>query len=245
MACSDVIEPPALTGGSTNDRVQVLFNDLGNDAGADGAAAFADGKAQTLFQSDRLAFQVDPHGDVVAGHAHLRAAEQFQLARHVGCAEVELRLVAGEERRVTATFYLGEHVHLGFELGVRIDRAGLAQHLAALDIVLFNTAEQTTDVVASDTFIERLVEHLNAGDDGLLDFLGHADDFNFIADLDLAALNTAGDDGTAALDREDVFDRHQERLVFLALRQRNELVQSVHQLLNALGLFRIGGVLQR
>ena len=45
-----------------------------------------------------------------------------------------------------------------------------------------------------------------------------ADDFDFLADLDDAALDTAGDDGAAACDREHVFDRHEERLILRALR---------------------------
>jgi hypothetical protein len=42
------------------------------------------------------------------------------------------------------------------------------------------------------------------------------DDLNFVANLDHAALDTTGGHGTATFDREHVFDRHQERLVFLA-----------------------------
>ncbi len=64
--------------------------------------------------------------DVVAGHDHLGAGREFHDARHVGRAEVELRTVVGEERRVTAAFILVEDVDLGFELLVRLDRAWLA-----------------------------------------------------------------------------------------------------------------------
>ena len=58
---------------------------------------------------------------------------------------------------------------------------------------------------------------------------------NRLAHLDLAALDTARHHGAAARDREDVFDRHQERLVDRALRLRNVLVHRVHQLVD-LGL---------
>jgi hypothetical protein len=40
-----------------------------------------------------------------------------------------------------------------------------------------------------------------------------ADDLDFFADLDDAALNAAGHNRAAARDREHVFDRHQERQV--------------------------------
>ena len=57
-----------------------------------------------------------------------------------------------------------------------------------------------------------------------------ADDLDFLADLDDAALDTAGDDGAAARDREHVFDRHQERLILRTLRLRDVGVDRLHQL---------------
>ena len=57
-----------------------------------------------------------------------------------------------------------------------------------------------------------------------------ADDLDFLADLDDAALDTAGDHGAAAGDREHVFDRHQERLILRALRLRDVVVDRLHQL---------------
>ena len=66
-----------------------------------------------------------------------------------------------------------------------------------------------------------------------------ADDLDFLADLDLAALDAAGDDGAAARDREHVFDRHQERLVDLALRHRDVGVERFHQLQHGLDAGRI------
>ena len=57
-----------------------------------------------------------------------------------------------------------------------------------------------------------------------------ADDVDGLAGLDDAALDPAGDDGATTGDREDVLDRHQERLLGLALRLRDVLVDRVHQL---------------
>ncbi len=71
---------------------------------------------------DRLD-QLDLHLDVVARHDHLGALGQVGHAGDVGRAEVELRPVAREERRVTAALLLLEDVDLGLELGVRRDRA--------------------------------------------------------------------------------------------------------------------------
>ena len=83
-------------------------------------------------------------------------------AGHVGRAEVELRPVAVEERRVTAALFLAQHVHLGLELGVRRDRARLGQHLAALDFFALGAAQQHADVVARLALVQQLAEHLHA-----------------------------------------------------------------------------------
>ena len=150
-------------------------------------------------------------------------------AGHVGGAEVELRAVAGEERGVTAAFFLGQDVDLGLELGVRRDRAGLGQHLAALHVFALDAAEQHADVVAGLALVQQLAEHLDAGDDGLAGW-PDADDLDFVADLDDAALDAAGDHRAAARDREHVLDRHQERLVLRTLRLRDVGVDRFHQL---------------
>ena len=97
-----------------------------------------------------------------------------------------------------------------------LTRAGLAQHLAALDFFALGAAQQDADVVARLALVEQLSEHLDAGAGGLLR-RGDADDLDFLADLDDAALDPAGDDGAAPGDGEDVFDRHQEGAVDGAL----------------------------
>src|SRR5205085_2057516 len=129
--------------------------------------------------------------------------------------DVELRPVVGEERRVTAALFLLEDVDLALELRVRRDAAGLGENLTALDLFPVDAAEQATDVVAGLTLVEELAEHFDAGHDRLHRVL-EADDVDLFVDLDDAALDTAGSDGAAALDREHVFDRHEERLVDVA-----------------------------
>ena len=153
---------------------------------------------------------------VVARHHHLLVLGQLDRTGHVGRAEVELRPVVVEERRVTAAFVLAQHVDLGREVGVRLDAAGLAQHLAALDFFALGAAQQDADVVARLALVEQLAEHLDAGAGGLLR-RRDADDLDFLADLDDAALDPAGHDGAATGDGEHVFDRHQEGAVDGAL----------------------------
>src|SRR4051812_11268588 len=205
-----------------------LLDDLGHDARPDGPAALADGEAQALVHSDRLD-ELDRHLDVVAWHDHLRALGQVGDAGHVGRAEVELGPIAGEERRVAAALLLLEDVDLGLELGVGGDRPGLAEHLPALDVLALGAAQQAADVVAGHALIEDLAEHLDAGHDRR-GRVGDAEDLDVVAGVDDALLDAAGGDGAAAGDGEDVLDRHQERLVEVALGLRDVAVELLGEL---------------
>ena len=186
-------------------------------------------KRRPCVHGDRLD-QLDLHLDVVARHDHLRALGQVGDAGHVGRAEVELRPVAREERRVAAALFLLEDVDLGLELGVRGDRARLAEHLPALDLLALDAAEETADVVAGLALVEDLAEHLHAGDDRCVGLRVDADDLDRVAGVDDALLDTARRDGAAAGDREDVLDRHQERLVQVALGLRDVGVELLGEL---------------
>ena len=88
------------------------------------------------------------------------------------------------------------------------------------------------------------MEHLGTGDGGLGALVLQADDLNLVADLDTATLDTAGNDGAAAGNGEDVLNGHQERLIRLAVRGRDPAVDSVHEFLDAgiLGGVGIGGL---
>src|SRR5690606_25608084 len=164
-----------------------LLSDACDDAGADGAATLADSEAQTLFHRDRHD-QFNVHGDVVARHDHLDAVRKLHHARHVRRAEVELRTVVREERRMTASLFFRQDVGPGRELRVRRHRTRLRQTLAALNVLTANAAQQRTDVVARLTLVEQLAEHLNAGNRRLLRRTD-ADDLDFLADLDHATLD--------------------------------------------------------
>src|SRR5438128_12254542 len=97
--------------GSPRPKTSTLLNDARDDARTDGAAALADGEAKLLLHRDRYD-QRDLHRDVVARHHHLGAGRQGDDAGHVGGAEIELRPVVGEERRMTATLFLRTDVGL-------------------------------------------------------------------------------------------------------------------------------------
>src|SRR5207237_9301555 len=125
-------------------------------------------------------------------------------AGHVRRAEVELRPVAVEERRMAAALVLREHVDLGVELRVRRDRAGLREHLATLDLLALDAAEERTGVVAGLREVERLLEHLEPGDDRLLGLGIDPDDLDLVARLDLALPDPTRPDGAAPGAREHV-----------------------------------------
>ena len=63
-----------------------------------------------------------------------------------------------------------------------------------------------------------------------------ADDFDFVRHLQNATLNSTGSNSATAGDGEDVLNRHQERLVSLTFRGRDVVVNSVHQVEDALVL---------
>jgi hypothetical protein len=85
--------------------------------------------------------------------------------------------------------------------------------------------------------VEQLAEHFHAGAGGL-DGVLDADDFDFFADLDDAALDASGHHGAATGDGEHVFHGHQEGAVDGALGRGNVAVQGVGQLHD--GLFAEG-----
>src|SRR5699024_7855501 len=86
-----------------------LLDDLGDDAGAHRATALAHRKAKPLLHRNRRD-ETDGHLHVVPRHHHLGVRRQLHRTRHVRGAEVKLRAIALEKRRVSTTLLLREHV---------------------------------------------------------------------------------------------------------------------------------------
>src|SRR5699024_4887873 len=204
---------------------------------------FADREASSVFDGDR-SDQFHIHFHVVSGHHHFRAFRQLDDTGHVRGTEVKLGTVTVKEGGVTATFVFAQDVNLGFKLGVGLHAAGLGQHLTTLDFFPVDPPQERTDVVTGFRFFHHLAEHFYPGDHRLLDFIFDTDDLHFIGHFHNTALHTAGGHGTATGDGEDVFNRHQEGLVFIPLRGRNMVVDRLHQLKNFLAVFT-GGVFHR
>src|SRR6202022_3528521 len=103
-----VVPPLTFVARQTNDVAHVLLNNLRDGTGADGSAAFANRKARTFFNGDRRN-QLAVDGGVVARHHHLDALRQVERAGDVGRADIELRTIPVEERRVAAApFFRGD-----------------------------------------------------------------------------------------------------------------------------------------
>src|SRR5207249_10531035 len=187
-----------------------LLHNLRDRSGSDRMPTFADRKAQALLHRHRRD-QLDRQTEVVPRHHHLRARRQLRYSGHVRGSQIELRTIPLEERRMSPAFFLRQDVDLSLELGVRRDRSRLRQHHAALHIFLRDAAQQEAGIVARQAFVQLLLEHLDAGHDRLAG-LPEADNFYFLAYLYLAALDSSRNHSSTALNRENIFDRHQERL---------------------------------
>ena len=87
---------------------------------------------------------------------------------------------------------------------------------AALDVRAWCRGEQQTDVLTGRPSSSSL-RNISTPVTVVLLRVADADDLDLLFDLDDAALDTTGDDGATTRDREDVLDRHQERLVGVAL----------------------------
>ncbi len=84
----------------------MLFLDADADASPNSPSPLTDGKLHPFFHRNRLD-QLHRHLDVVSRHHHLHSLGQLDGSRDVGRANVELRPIAVEERRVPASLFLG------------------------------------------------------------------------------------------------------------------------------------------
>src|SRR5439155_19214475 len=167
-----------------------LLHNLADRSCAYRVSTFADGKAQAFLHRhwrDQLNHQLH----VVPRHHHLRPRGKLRHSRHVRRPQIKLRPVALEKWRVPPAFFLGQDVHLAFELGVRRDRARLGQHHPALHFLFADAPQQQAGVIARHAFVQLLFEHLDARHHRLAG-LAEAHNLHFLAHLHLAALDSPG-----------------------------------------------------
>ena len=120
--------------------------------------------------------------------------------------------------------------------------AGLGENLSALDLVALYAAKQSTDVITGHSLVEGLTEHFETGANDLSLLLGKTNDFNFLADLKGTTLNTTGSNSTTAGDGHNVLNRHKEGLISFTIGGGDELVNSLHELNDALSLGGVCGI---
>lgn len=92
------------------------------------------------------------------------------------------------------------------------------------------TSEQDTNVVASFSEVERLVEGLNTSNGSFGTSGTITNDFDLVADFDSALLDSSGGDGSSAFNVVGAFDGHHEGLVDWPGGDRNVVVHHVEQL---------------
>ena len=139
-----------------------------------------------------------------------------------------------EECSMTTAFVLGQNVNLSLEFHSGGNSAGFRDNLTFFDIRSVDTAEKRAYVIACHRFVKLFVEHFKTGDRGGLWFIDKTYNVRRIADVRNASFNSARSNGAAAGDGKYVFDGKKERLLVVAFRRRNVLVDGVHQFENAL-----------
>jgi hypothetical protein len=95
------------------------------------------------------------------------------------------------------------NVERGLELLDTLDRVGNDEDLTPLDLLPLDTSKEGAHVVTGLSSLKLLVEHLDAGEDGL-----HSGSLTDDLDLgtlgDGSSLDSSGDDGSSSGDGEDV-----------------------------------------
>ena len=166
---------------------------------------------------------------MVTRHYHFYTFGESDFTRYVERTNVELRTVVVVERSVTTTFFFLQDINLSFEFRVRFNLSRVADNHTTFDFILVDTTEQQTNVITSFAFVKNLTEHFNTGYNRFL-ICSQTEDLNFITHFYATCLDTTSSNSTTTRNREDVFNRHQERFINIARRQRNPIIDSIHQL---------------
>src|SRR5882724_11576295 len=108
----------------------------------------------------------------------------------------------------------------------------LADYHTTADLLFFNTTEQQTYVVTSFSSVKDFAEHLHTSDGRSQVLSTHSKDLNRITSFDDTTLDTTSSNSSTTSAREHVFYRHQEIFINQTNWDRNEIIHSVHQLIN-------------
>src|SRR4030042_418492 len=149
---------------------------------------------------------------------------------NIGRSEIKLRPIAREEWCMTAAFFFCQNIDFGMKLRMRSYGTRRCNNLPSSKILLFHASQKHPNIITCQTFVKRFVEHLYACNNGLTGLFGKSDDFNLLANTDFTSLNPASADRAAALYAENIFNRHQERLINFTHRNGDVLVHRIEQL---------------
>ena len=203
-----------------------------------GATAFADSETKTYAAS----YRIDKlHGNryVVTRHYHLGSFGESNLTGYIEGTDIELGTVFVVERSVTTTFFFLQDIHLSFEFRVRSYLTRVANNHTTFDFVLVDTTEEKTYVITSLSLIEEFAEHFHTGNNRFLSISTKTDNLYLVAYFYNTSFDTTGSNSTTTGNREHVFNRHQERFIDIARRQRNPSIYGIHQLHDFFFPFRV------
>ena len=135
------------------------------------------------------------------------------------------------ERSMTTTFFFLQNIDRSFEFRVRFNLTRFTKNHTTFDRFFINTTKQQTYVITSFTLIQQFAEHFNTSYNRFLIFT-QTEDFNFITYVDDTSFDTTSSNSTTTSNREYVFNRHQEWFINVTRRQRNPIINCIHQFHN-------------
>src|SRR3972149_912680 len=98
-----------------------LLNDFCYNSSAYRSATFTDGETEAFFHCN-VGDELDRHGiHIVTRHHHFHSARKSHHSGHIRRAEIELRAISVQERRMAAAFFLRQDIDLSGELLMRSD----------------------------------------------------------------------------------------------------------------------------
>src|SRR5262249_45641061 len=184
---------------------------LRDDAAPHGPPPLPDRDPQLLLHRNRRD-QLDRHRHVVAGHHHLHPLRQRAHPRHVRRPKIKLRPVPVEVRRVPPPLFLRQHVHPGLELLLRLVSPRPRPPPPPPPPALAPPPPRRPDVAPRLPFTQQLAEHLPPRHHRLARVVD-PHDLPFLPHLHDPPLHSPRHHRPPPRDRENVLDRHQERLV--------------------------------
>ena len=196
-----------------------------------GTATFTDSKTKTYAASYRID-KLNSDGYVVARHYHFSSFGESNLTGYIEGTNIELGTIFIVERSMTTTFFFLQDIHLSFEFRVRSYLTRVANNHTTFDFVFVDTTEEKTYVITSFTLIEKFAEHFHTGYNRFLTFCAETDNLNLITYFDNTSFDTTSSNSTTTGNREYVFNRHQERFIYITGRQGNPSIYGFHQLHN-------------